>query len=88
MVLAESSDGSSPSARRRRVFSIGRLVLSVVGGLLLLYGLGKAVDFIYLQSHPVDPVEAFMLGFEYTVAGGVLILVALTVRFVPRVLSQ
>jgi hypothetical protein len=88
MVRAETGNGSPPSTRRHRIFSIGTLVLSVVGGLLLLYGLGKALDFIYFQSHPVPPVRAFMLGFEYTVTGGVLILVALSVRFVPRVLGQ
>lgn len=88
MVRAESRDGSAPSTRRHRVFSIGTLVLSVVGGFLLLYGLGTALDFIYLQSHPVAPIEAFKIGVEYTVAGGVLLLVTLSVRFIPRVLNQ
>lgn len=55
---------------------LGGITVLGLGGLLLIgIGLGTALDYLVAQSHPVGPMQAFLLRAEYTVAG-VFLLVA------------
>lgn len=55
--------GSAPFWR-----SVG-IVMGLGGVLLLVIGLGTALDYIVAQSHPLGATHALLLRAEYTAAG-------------------
>lgn len=48
--------------------SVG-IVVGLGGILLLVIGLGTALDYMVAQSHPIEPTIPFLLRAEYTLAG-------------------
>lgn len=75
-------DGDEPSStpdRHSLRAGVG-LLLITCGLFLFLVGIGITLDYIYLQSHPVPPIAAFLLGIKYEAGGVFLVLVGFTLR--------